>query len=599
MPVDVIDLGKLIVGIALLIIPGYLWSYLFSKTITRLERLVVGFLLGVIVFSATPFLLNVFFQITLSRDLILLLFLCYLIPAVLLFFYQWYTSRKPRPVFSVHLTQKNLLLLVLLAFTIFLTFLPHLSKNYFLPFHVDEWVHWSYSRSILDYGSVSFPNPYTGEALLENAEIGFHTFTASVSWLSTSSLLSIFLFMPSILALFLGLTAFNIGEKADKKFGLEACLFISLVPTTTRYLGPSLYVAVAMGLFLLLFLVWLIQQKQYRFMVLIAPVIWCLVLIHPTSAFAAVLVVSLYCLMLALEKNKKIAVITGLSLVCTSIPFLILLLIPSRWSFAIDIFLKSVIGEQTSHPIAGIYVNFGDLGLITWAFFLIGVFYVVMREKSLQFTLCFSALSFLMIIGLFSIIGYGSAAIYERSFLYLFLFVALIAAFGTRELRDEVSILLHKYMSQHKTRYWKHLEKMIVPLIVIILLIITVVPVRLETPYYKMISEDDYEAFTWIRENIDRFRNENNSYLTAAVQPYKASPFSAITGLHIRISSMHPVLYYWNLHIEDMEAFLADQCRNTTFLDKYKITVVYGSCDNKNLTMVHPNVYLYMDPSDV
>ena len=237
-------------------------------------------------------------------------------------------------------TRKNLLLIGLLSFIMFMTFLPHLSMNYYLPFHVDEWINLSYSRAIMDSSSVSFPDPYTGEDLLSNAEIGFHTFTASLSWITTSSLNTLFLFMPSILALFLGLTVFIIGEKAEKKFGFEACLFIALIPTTIRYLGPSFYVAVAVGLLFLLFLLWLIQQKQNTFLILIAPVIWSLAIIHPATAFAGIIVASIYCIMLTVEKHKKVALITGLNIAIIVIPFIFLFIIPSRWKFAIDILLK-------------------------------------------------------------------------------------------------------------------------------------------------------------------------------------------------------------------------------------------------------------------
>ena len=44
MPVEAIELVKLIGGIVILTIPGYLWSFLFSKQLTYLERLVFGFL---------------------------------------------------------------------------------------------------------------------------------------------------------------------------------------------------------------------------------------------------------------------------------------------------------------------------------------------------------------------------------------------------------------------------------------------------------------------------------------------------------------------------------------------------------------------------
>jgi hypothetical protein len=215
MPIDLLDVLKLIIGIIIITIPGYFWSYLFSKQITRLERVVFGFFLGLILLTAAPYALNVFLNITLSRVVLLIVFLIYAIPAIILFCYLWYKSRKHQLQFSSFLTRKNLFLLGLLGFILFMTFLPHLSMNYYLPFHVDEWIHWSYSRAIMDCGSVSFLDPYTGGSLVMDPEIGFHTFTASLSWLTTSSLLSLFLFMPSILALFLGLTAFTIGERAE------------------------------------------------------------------------------------------------------------------------------------------------------------------------------------------------------------------------------------------------------------------------------------------------------------------------------------------------------------------------------------------------
>jgi hypothetical protein len=595
MPIDVVDLIKLILGIGLIIIPGYLWSYLFSKSLIRIERVLFGFLLGLIVLSVAPYILNVFFHIPLSGDVLFFFFLVYLIPAVVLFCYFWFRLEKHDVKIFSFFTRRNLLLFCLLGFMVFMTFLPHLSMQYYLPFHVDEWIHWSYSQAIMDAGSVSFLNPYTGGAPPMDPEIGFHTFTASVCWLTSSSLLTVFLFMPSILMVFLGLTAFCIGERSMKKFGFEACLLVSLIPTTTRYLGPSFYVAVAMGLLLVLFLVWLIQQQRYSFSLLLAPVIWCLALIHPATAFAGLIVVGIYCLALAVEKNFKMAASTGLNLVLACLPFLLLLLISSRWKQAVDVFLNAAAGEQYGmyFGLPTIFVNFNDLGVITWVLFVIGIYYVITRGKSLQFTLVFSSIAFIMIIGLYSLFGYGIPVVYDRSFLYLFLFVALVAAAGLREIRSIVTTLIVRYVPKKIPRYDTQVKHLVFPMLVVVLLLLTAVPAHLSTPYYKMISEDDYESFVWIRENIGRYRDANHTYTTGAVHPYKASPFSAVTGLYIVTSSMHPLLRY-TLH-NTMEEFLADRCRNTSFLLKYGIRVVYGSSNNSNLTMIHPKVYLYPD----
>jgi hypothetical protein len=226
-------------------------------------------------------------------------------------------------------------------------------------------------------------------------------------------------------------------------------------------------------------------------------------------------------------------------------------------------------------------------------FFIIGVYYIITRGKSLQFTLCFSAVAFIVIIGLFGLFGFGVPAIYERTFLYLFLFVPLVAALGLRELRDAIPALVKRYYHRQTTRYDTQVKHMVFPVVVVVLLLLIAVPSHLSIPYYEMISEKEYESFVWIHENLNNYRDANHTYTTGAVQPYKASPFSAVTGLYIVTSSMHPLLRY-NLH-DAMESFLADRASNTSFLKKYGITVVYGSCDNRNLTMIHPQVYLYRD----
>ncbi|MFA5101962.1 MAG: hypothetical protein WC525_02295 [Candidatus Thermoplasmatota archaeon] len=591
MPLDVVDAGKLIVGIVLLIIPGYLWSFLFSKTITYIERVVFGFLIGVILFSVAPYVFNAFFSVALSSDVILLCYFLYLVPAILFFFILWYRSGKPELRIPVFITWKNLLLLCLIGFIVFMTFLPHLSMDYYLPFHVDEWVHWSYSRAIMDAGSVSFPNPYIGGSSPINPEVGFHTFTASLCWWTSCSLLTIFLVMPSIFMLFLGLTAFCIGQRSEKKFGYEALLLISFIPTTTRYLGPSFYVAVGIGLMLLLFIIWLFQQENLILSFLVTPVIWCLSLIHPATAFAGIIVTSVYSLMFLVERKLKTAIITGSTVILACLSLLILLFIPSRWSYAINVFLSSIAGEQYTLGLPMIFLDFHELGIITWVLFVIGAYYVITRGKSLQYALYLNAVVFIMIIGLFSVFGFGIPIVYERSFLYLFLFVSLIAAFSLRELRSILALMMMKYVPRKLPRFNRQTAHLVIAVVVTIILLFTVVPKHLSTPYYKMIKEEEYDSFIWIRENIDDYRDANHTYLVGAVHPYKASPFSAVTGLNIVTSSMHPLIRY-DLQ-DDMQSFLADRARNTSFLVKYKISVVYGSCDNQNLTMVHPNVYLY------
>ena len=122
--------------------------------------------------------------------------------------------------------------------------------------------------------------------------------------------------------------------------------------------------------------------------------------------------------------------------------------------------------------------------------------------------------------------------IYERSFLYLYVLVALIAGLELNELRES-SVEL-----KNKPRFKKHIKNtrnvgLAIPVSVYVVILLIAVPTHMNIGYYKLISEDDCKAFDWIDKNIDNYRDLNHSYDRAAVDPFKASPFSAVTGLYI------------------------------------------------------------------
>lgn len=110
------------------------------------------------------------------------------------------------------------------------------------------------------------------------------------------------------------------------------------------------------------------------------------------------------------------------------------------------------------------------------------------------------------------------------------------------------------------------------------------IPDRQDTPYYHMIDRQDYEAFVWIKDNV------NGGYEKAILDPWKATAFTAITGKKV----------YTRIHAypkpSDMEAyaFLRGGCTDTAFLREDGISVVYtrGSCRNPNLVEVRENVYV-------
>ena len=608
MPVDIVDLGRLIVAIILLIVPGYLWSFLFLENIARLERIVFGFVLTISMFVLAMFTIDIILGLPLTYTKTWVLYGLYTGIVLILYFIslfkiglstqtkQLFTKFKEffkQPIKTIT-TNKNFQILLLLTgiiiFAGFMGLLPHIKDNYYLPFHVDEWIHWIYGKSFMESGSSSFINPYTGSGVTQSLELGFHYIIAFLSWISNSTFVTMFVFMPAIIGIFTSLIAFNIGERYERKFGLEAALLVSLIPTTCRFLGPSFFVAVALGLLFIVFTIWLLQQKKLSLTPLIPVIIWCTFLIHPPTALAGIIITIIYALMLLLEKKYKLSAITaGLSLV----PIGFVFLLATRWDVAIQQVIDAFFGGKyfLDLNLPKIWVSFEHMGLVVWVLCIIGAYFAFSKGKTTVCAIGLSAIAFIALIGLYDKFGYGLPIMYERSFMYLFLMVALIAGWGLGELRRTITETSERFLPKQYANL-KEYTGIIVPVVACLLLVTTTVPAHLEIPYYQMINETDYETFTWIEENIDNFRDENHPYDQGAVNPFYASPFSAVTRLYMVSSIMHPI-YGYSLHTE-MEKFLNEKCVDTSFMDQHKISVIYTtSCNNANLTMIYPNVYLY------
>ena len=110
------------------------------------------------------------------------------------------------------------------------------------------------------------------------------------------------------------------------------------------------------------------------------------------------------------------------------------------------------------------------------------------------------------------------------------------------------------------------------------------IPYHQQISYYHMINEQDYEAFIWIRDNVEE------SYGKAILDPWKATAFVAITGKHI-YSRIHA---YPKPSDEEAYEFLRGGCTDTAFLQENGISIVYHrrACHNLDLVEVRQNVYL-------
>jgi len=587
MPIEPIEMIKLGMGLIILTVPGFLWSYIFSKKLRLFERIVFGFIFSIVVLTLGIYFFSIFFGINITFLSILVLYLIYSIPVIILYLISIYRFGLPK-IKIKPLNMKYIMLIILLFFSFLMIFMPHMLNNHYLPFHVDEWIHWSNTGGIIDSGQTAFTNRYIGSGITASPEVGFHISTACLHFLSGANLLTIFLFMPVIIGFLMCLTAFNIGERSKRRFGLEAAFLIAFIPTTARYMGPKFYVAVSLGLLLLIFIIWISQLQKIQFTPILSILVIFTFFVHPVTALACVVFLLIYSFFILFEKNYKISFLIA---IFSTLPFIIFLLISTRWTMFIEYFMNALSGEEFKLGLPRIWLSFDHLGTLTWALFIIGTYFSFTRGNAIKKTLSLLALVFIGVIGVYDIGGYGFPIIYERTFLFLFIPVIIVAGLGLREIRATIGLMIK---DKKFKRYEKQLKNLItgVPFAICLVILIIGVNAHANIQYYEMIDEQDYETFVWIRDNIDEYRDENNSIKKGVLNPYKASPFSAITGLNIVSSNMHPI---YGINRQNLVYnFLRNKGIDTKFLDRYKIDLVYGHCENENLTKIHEKVYLYL-----
>lgn len=116
------------------------------------------------------------------------------------------------------------------------------------------------------------------------------------------------------------------------------------------------------------------------------------------------------------------------------------------------------------------------------------------------------------------------------------------------------------------------------------------IPQRQDIPYYHVIDEADYRAFTWIRDNI------GDDYEKAILDPWKATAFTAITGkkVNARIQAV------WEPSDTEVYQFLQSGSANTTYLMENGVSIVYTqlAVDNPDLVEVEMNVYIFTNQED-
>lgn len=447
-------------------------------------------------------------------------------------------------------------LVPILALAFYIAFIPH--QNYPYLVHLDEWIHLAHSNAMLKAGSVTFIDPFSGQSTIgpsSNLEAAFHLFWAVFHQLSGISWLTIFKYFPGIVFIITVLSVYVLARREG--FGWEAALFTCLIPTTVGILGPGLLVPVAMGLLFIPLAIFVAFNFRTGWTYIVLFVFTgFLLFMHAPTAIGLVIILAPY-ILLNLKGNFRHSLGITLAVV---IPFLATF--PWVFNF-VSPMVKSLFSPQ---PLLG----FVDLprviqtyGYLPILFCLLGTFLLAIRGGKKSYGLILGLLALLLMLATFFTFHYGLVAMYYRGLMYMMLMVGIVAGAGLMGVRDlRLPARLSTWLKAPIIT--QNVGKFLCLALIGVTLAIAI-PVRQDTPYYHMIDQEDYQAFVWIKENV------NESYERAILDPWKGSAFTAITGKHVyTFIGEYP-------KPSDMEAydFLRGGSSDTNFLRKNGISLVY------------------------
>ncbi len=399
---------------------------------------------------------------------------------------------------------------------------PHWDYKY--PLHVDEWFAMGYTDAMMEEGSLEYPNPYySGQTINRHVAFGFHLLLGSLTSATNITWMSLYRLAPALLLTLMAFFIYALGRR--DRFGWAAALFVVLVPTSIRTLGPAFLVPVATAMLFIpvtLLLLYRLKDSGESFLLLLI-LIGATLIIHPPTESAVTVLVLLYLLALfgetlALRQYKTATKI----LIAMGIRMLLPLIVLAYWipSLTKSTFESSMTSDVTyfsliNHygPVDGFVEAFGVIGIVLTCF---GLFVFTWKRPYGIRTYVIpvyigTLLLFLTIIYPEYVLGPG--VVYERGWSYLGVLMAILAGYGVHYWFVSVGSI--KRMS--KPEGLRHLTGP-VRVIALVVGISTVIAALVNglwsderdvyANYYHLMDDNMYHDFVWIGQNVQTGSNE-------------------------------------------------------------------------------------------
>jgi hypothetical protein len=559
---------QVILILLLLLLPGFLWARILFPEKWLREQLSLAPGLSLAILIPVSFLIWGPLEVSVDAWGSFLIFLCCSLPPVLILTIKnmsWPKTLVPCVTslncyktalgrIRTEMRREHVILLLAIIFAVILNFQPHFS--YLHPLHTDEW-HYviraqdlGNSRSYLDWAK-TYP------------ETGYLSLLALLHSFSGISLFDLALALPALILSY----AFVLFYMLGRKFGPGHVIIfpLLLIPSTVRYLGPVLLVPVALFLVTFPLALLIIQNKRIGTILFLPFPIICQLLVHPPTAIALLVVILVSSVLVFKNDKKQGAMLLGILGLVAFLAFLPFELWVNRLKW-------NVITEQGSFflkpPSITGYLDI--IGIMMLFLAALGAVEIIKKKSQIGIIALISSVLLIIILMIFVIVFpefNNVTALHDRILFCLIVVLVIPAGYGIAGIG--------------------HVDGRLAFATIAVLMIVST-SIHIQTDYYHIASEREYDDFVWISENL------NESYKKAVLDPWKAIPFKAVTGKNVYYSWPQGPASGHQAKVDRVSLFFDNACQDTSFLVANKISIVYtaGPCSNPDLIKVHDRVYV-------
>jgi hypothetical protein len=520
---------------------------------------------------------------------------------------------RGKEIWAAHSTALRLTGLAgVLLFSFWAGMSPH--WDYLYPLHVDEWFAIGYTQSTLEYGRLEYPNPYSPWEIAFHPEMGFHLLLGFLETMTGLSWMSLYRIAPGALLALLAFLTYAFGHRNG--FGWTAALFVPLIPTSIRTLGPAFVAPVSAAMLFipvtLLVLHRMEEKSRGKSLWLLLALIGGTIFIHPPTeaVITALAVLYLAGLVAAALFQKRYSEGANLLLaigVRIMIPIVILgLWLPSLSRKVIEQSVFADYGLELTTMLGPIHSDFPQaFGTVAAAISIAGLFLFTARGEGVRSYLLplFTLLLLAFLTFFFPMHRLGPDILYERGWLYLGLLMAIFAGYGVAFYFRSIPAMAQAMSSRLRrpSRGWLTVILSATGVAVVALALITGLvanePRRDYAGYYHVINDSIFADFRWMGEH------SLPGQMVAMGEPSLGWAYPPVAGpgteVYQAISS--PLT---NRRANEARAMLASGEADVPWLQKSGIFVFYTcrprtfvceNLENNGLFQVRRGVYLVPD----